>query len=406
MDVLVCPTAFKGTIGAADVASGLARGVRRAVPDVRVREMPLSDGGPGLLNALDAVDPEAPVEQVEVSGPLGGRARARILWAEGGELPGPAAGSSAADRDGRESRAASGGGRSRNGSPAPSGSEADDEVHDVAVLESADACGIHLVDEDERDALRAHTLGVGEAIRAAVARGARRVVVGLGGSATTDGGTGMARAFGYRFLDDGGEALAPGGGPLRRLGRIVPGRPPRVPVTALADVSTPLSGAAGAARTFGPQKGADAEELELLVEGLERLSGRLGEDLDAADVGDRPGSGAAGGLGAGLAAFLGAELVPGADWVLGAVGFGTALEDADLLVTGEGAYDATSEEGKITGRVVELARGAGVRVLLVCGDVSGELPDGVRAVHGEGRRLAADDLADLAARGMEGYAAP
>lgn len=378
MDVLVCPTAFKGTIGAADAASALARGVRRAVPDVRVRGMPLSDGGPGLLDALGAVDAEASGEQVEVSGPLGGRTRARILWAGGGELPGPVDGRPAADGD----------------------------VRDVAVIESSDACGIHLVGEEERDALRAHTLGVGEAIRAALARGARRAVVGLGGSATTDGGTGAARAFGYRFRDGDGEELPPGGGALRRLARIVPGRPPRVPVTALADVSTPMNGAAGAARTFGPQKGADAEELGLLVEGLERLSARMAEDLDAADVGDRPGSGAAGGLGAGLAAFLGADLVPGADWVLEAVGFAAALEDADLLVTGEGAYDATSEEGKITGRVAELAREAGVPVLLVCGDVSGELPDGVRAVHGEGGRLEPGDLEELAARGVERYAAP
>lgn len=378
MDVLVCPTAFKGTIGAADAASALARGVRRAVPDVRVRGMPLSDGGPGLLDALGAVDAEASGEQVEVSGPLGGRTRARILWAGSGELPGPVDGRPAADGD----------------------------VRDVAVIESSDACGIHLVGEEERDALRAHTLGVGEAIRAALARGARRAVVGLGGSASTDGGTGAARAFGYRFRDGDGEELPPGGGALRRLARIAPGRPPRVPVTALADVSTPMNGAAGAARTFGPQKGADADELGLLVEGLERLSARMAEDLDAADVGDRPGSGAAGGLGAGLAAFLGADLVPGADWVLEAVGFAAALEDADLLVTGEGAYDATSEEGKITGRVAELAREAGVPVLLVCGDVSGELPDGVRAVHGEGGRLEPGDLEELAARGVERYAAP
>jgi glycerate kinase len=396
MRVLVCPTAFKGSIGAAGAASALARGVRRAVPDARVDEMPLSDGGPGLLDALNAVGPGAPVERVTVTGPLGGLVQARILWMEGGALPELTPASppdSAAGGDGPDALDASARG-------------AADGTREVAVLESADACGIHLVSEGERDALRAHTRGVGETIQAAVVRGAREVVVGLGGSATTDGGTGMARAFGYRFLDEDGEELPPGGGPLRRLARIVPGRRPRAPVTALADVDTPMNGAAGAARTFGPQKGADAHELEMLVEGLERLSARLGEDLDAADVGDRRGSGAAGGLGGGLAAFLGAELVAGSDWVLEAVRFRAALGNADLLVTGEGTYDATSAEGKVTGRVAKLAREADVPVLLVCGDVSGELPDGVRSAHGEGRHLDVGDLADLAARGVERHAAP
>lgn len=352
MRVLVCPTAFKGTLGAAAAAGALARGVRGALPDADVREMPLSDGGPGLLDALRAAGAGESVEEVEVAGPLGAPAPARILWTE----------------------------------------------DDAAVLESADACGLARVPEGREDALRADTRGVGEAVGAAVARGAARVLVGLGGSASTDGGTGAAGVFGWRFLDGEGRELPSGGGALVRLARIAPGRPPAVPVTGLADVETPLNGAAGAARTFGPQKGATAEEVERLVEGLERLAVRLEEDLGRGEVADRPGSGAAGGLGAGLVAFLGADLVDGARWVMERTGFDGELADADLVVTGEGAWDASSGAGKIVGRVLERARAAGTEAVLVCGSVEGDPGPGARWVDGGGRRLDADDLAVLAGR--------
>lgn len=357
MRVLVCPTAFKGTLGAAEAAAAMARGVRAALPDARVREMPLSDGGPGLLDALRAAGADGALEELSVTGPLGGSVPARILW------------TGAPDATGR-----------------------------TAVVESADACGLARVPEGGADALRAHTRGVGELVAEAVARGASRVVVGLGGSATTDGGTGMARVFGWRFLGADGAELPPGGGPLARLDRIAPGRRPAADVTGLADVETPLNGARGAARTFGPQKGATADEVKRLVESLERLSDRLAEDLGAAEVADRPGSGAAGGLGAGLAAFLGADLAEGSAWVLERTGFDTALADADLVVTGEGAYDASSAAGKIVGRVLERARARDVPAALVCGSVEGEPGPGVRAADGEGRRLDADDLAALAGR--------
>ncbi len=381
MRVLVCPTAFKGTLGAAEAAAALARGVRSARPEAEVRELPLSDGGPGLLDALRAAGAGGAVEELSVTGPLGGTAPARILWT---------------DPDGRA--APPDGGQADGGEGAGS---ADGDGSRAAVVESADACGLDRVPEGEEDALRAHTRGVGELIGAAVARGAARVVVGLGGSATTDGGTGMARVFGWRFLDAEGRELAPGGGALPRLRRIAPGRRPAVPVLGLADVETPLNGAAGAARTFGPQKGATAAEVERLVEGLERLSDRLAEDLDAGGVGARPGSGAAGGLGAGLAAFLGAELTGGSGWVLARTGFDGALAGADLVITGEGAFDASSAAGKIVGRVLERARSAGTEVLLVCGAVEGDPGPGVRAVDGGGRRLEPDDLSMLAARHVE-----
>lgn len=352
MRVLVCPTAFKGTLGAVQATAALGRGIRSALPEAEVGEMPLSDGGPGLLDALLAAGTDGTVETVEVTGPLGGILPARILWT----------------------------------------------ADDAAVLESADACGLARVPEGGEDALQAHTRGVGELLAETLAAGADRVAVGLGGSATTDGGTGMARVFGWRFLDDRRRELSPGGGSLTRLAHIVRGWRPGATVTGLADVETPLNGAAGAARTFGPQKGASTEEVERLVEGLERLSERLVHDLGEADVGDLPGSGAAGGLGAGLVAFLGAELVEGSAWVLERTGFDQALEGSDLVVTGEGAWDASSAAGKIVGRVLERARDRGIPALLVCGSVTGDPGPGVRAVDGGGRRLDPDDLAELAAR--------
>lgn len=351
MRVLVCPTAFKESFGAREAADAMAEGVRRWRPSARVARMPLSDGGPGLLEALSAAG-EARVETRSVSDPLGQPVTGRLLWT--------------------------------------------DRRH--AVVESSDACGLHLLPGGGRP-LEAHTRGVGELVRAAVEAGAAEIHVGLGGSATTDGGTGMARVFGYRFLDAEGRPLPPGGGPLRRLARIEPGAGPDAAVVALADVETALTGMAGAARTFGPQKGASAEEVELLVEGLERLGRRLEEDL-AADVADLPGSGAAGGLGAGCAAFLGARIVGGADWVLERVGFERSLARADRLVTGEGAFDASSGAGKVTQRVLERARRAEVPVTLVCGRIEADPPAGVVARAGDGTWLSPDDLARLTAEAL------
>jgi glycerate kinase len=256
--------------------------------------------------------------------------------------------------------------------------------------------------------MRADTRGVGELLVACRGRGARDLALGLGGSGTVDGGTGMARALGFRFLDASGGVLAPGGAALARLARIEPpgswtwaadaNRPVKLPeVTALADVRSPLLGPDGAARRFAPQKGADADQVERLEEGLARLAERCARDLGA-EVRDLAGAGAAGGLGAGCVAFLGARLVPGADWLMQRLGFEAALASADLVVTGEGAWDVTSGLGKVTDRVIERAQADGVPVLLVCGRVAGQAPRGVRAVDGGGAWLDEESLAALVAR--------
>lgn len=343
--MLVCPTAFKETLSVTEVAAAMAEGVRAARPEAEVRLLPLSDGGPGLIEALRAAR-GGRVEEWEVPGPLDERVRARCLWS--GE---------------------------------------------AAVLEAADACGLHLLG-GRRAPLDAHTEGVGEMVARAVERGAGRVWLGLGGSASTDGGVGLGRAFGYRFLDAGGREIAPGGRGLGSLARIAPGEPPETPVVALADVESPLTGPRGAARLFAPQKGATEAEVAVLERGLERLAERLARDLGVR-MDDRPGSGAAGGLGAGCAAFLGADLVPGSERVLEAVGFDAALRATDLVVTGEGAYDSTTRSGKVVGRVLARARSAGRPVVLACGRVEERPPAGVVVADGGGRRVDREGLAAL-----------
>ncbi|MFQ5888589.1 MAG: glycerate kinase [Gemmatimonadota bacterium] len=377
MRVLICPTAFKGSLTAAEAARAMARGVGAALPRAEIIVLPVSDGGPGLLDALRAGgaqevgepagtrappaaaaagDPprepglsrDCRLESIEVPGPLGATVTARILWLSGAS----------------------------------------------AAIESADACGLHLVSPGRRDPLRADTLGVGEMVRACVERGARRVWIGLGGSGTADGGTGAARAFGWRFLDASGRTVRPGGGGLARLARIRRGTMPKAELTALADVGSPLTGPNGAAHRFGPQKGASAADIARLDVGLARLTERIETDLGIA-VAELPGAGAAGGLGAGCVAFLGAALVAGAPWVLDRVRFDAVLDSVDVAVTGEGTFDAGSLLGKVTGEVLVRCRRAEVPAILVCGRVEGRAPAGVKIRQRPGALLGGTDLAEL-----------
>ncbi len=351
MRVLVCPTAFKESLSATQVTAAVVDGVRRAAPDSTIRRMPVSDGGPGLLDAIAESD-GGEIRRYRVDGPLGVPVVARSLWVSPTE----------------------------------------------AVIETADACGLHLVPTSDRDPMTADTRGVGELVALCLEAGATDVVLGLGGSATVDGGTGLGRFFGYRFLGPEGVDLPPGGGALAELVRIEPGLGPSVKrgTTAIADVSAPLSGPNGAAHRFAPQKGASAAIVEALDAGLVRLGERLRDDLRC-DVSRRPGAGAAGGLGAGCVAFLGADLVSGSDWVLQRVGFEEALSTADLLITGEGAWDATSGLGKITWEILRRARSVAVPSLLVCGRITGPTPPGVTAVGGGGAWLAPEDVTRLVA---------
>ena len=250
----------------------------------------------------------------------------------------------------------------------------------TAVVELAAASGLTLL-PDGPDARRAGTFGTGELVAAALGEGVERLVLAIGGSAATDGGTGMATALGARLLDSDDRPLAPGGAALTDLARIdLTGLDPRIGTTEVVvacDVDNPLTGPSGAAAVYGPQKGATAADVTVLDAGLARLARVLRRD-HGIDIEDTPGAGAAGGAGAGALAFLGARLTPGIDLVLDLVGFDDALAGADLVVTGEGSLDHQSLAGKAPVGVARRARAAGVPVVVLAGRVDLDAADRAR----------------------------
>jgi glycerate 2-kinase len=342
--VLIAPDSFKGSLGAAAVAAALAEGWLSVRPGDQVTRLPLADGGEGTLDVLAATVPGARWHRARVTGPGGAAVTARWL-----ELP-----PELSDRG--------------NGTPARAS---------TAIVELAQASGLPLLARP--DPMRAQTIGLGELLSRALDGGVGRILVGLGGSASTDGGTGALAALGARFLDAAGDLLPPGGGALGGLAavdlsglRAAPGDG----VTCLTDVTAPLLGPRGAAAVFGPQKGADGGQIARLEAGLARLAAALGGDPAAA------GAGAAGGTGYGLAAAWGASLMPGAAELARLAGLDRALAGADLVITGEGRFDETSLTGKTCAMVIAAAAAAGVPVAVVAGQVSAGLtePDSVPAL--------------------------
>jgi glycerate kinase len=325
--VVVAPDKFEGSLTAGQAAQAIRAGLLRARPDAEVVALPLGDGGAGTLEALVA----AGFQRVPVAatGPTGHPVQAAIAV------------------DG-----------------------------DRCFVEMAEASGLKRLPGGRRTPLEATTYGTGELLRAALDHGVRAVVLGIGGSATTDGGAGMAAALGARFLDDAGAELPPGGAALLRLAHVdTAGLDPRlreVQVTVAADVDNPLVGPDGAAHVFGPQKGAGPDEVLLLDSALRRYARVLAADLGV-DLADTPGAGAAGGLGAGAIAFLGARIRSGIELVLELVGFDREVATADLVVTGEGKLDAQSLRGKAPVGVARAATAHGVPVVALAGVV--ELAD-------------------------------
>jgi len=330
--VVIAPDSFKGSISAAGAAAALAAGWRRIRPGDDLVELPLADGGEGTLAVLAAAVPASRWHEALVSGPVDAQVMAAWL-----EMPG-----------------------------------------NVAVIELATAAG--LTQLAELQPLAAHSFGVGELIGHALDAGMRRVLVALGGSACTDGGTGALAALGARFLAADGLPLARGGGPLRQLAAVdLDGlrQPPPGGVSCLTDVRAPLLGPAGAAAVFGPQKGAGPADIIALEEGLARLAALLGGDPA------EPGAGAAGGCGYGLAAAWDATLLPGAAELAAIAGLPEAVAGADLVITGEGRYDATSLHGKVVGAVCSMAVSTmtGMPVVIVTGQLALAPPPGTRAVE-------------------------
>jgi glycerate kinase len=331
MKILVAVDAFKGCLSSFDAGEIIARGLRESLAGVEATVLAVADGGEGTSDAVRrAVGGE--LRSVAVTGPLGDPVPAAYAL-----LP-----------DGR-----------------------------TAVLEMAAASGIELLPLERLDPLRATTFGTGELILAALDAGARELIVGVGGSATVDGGMGMAQALGWGLLRADGSDCGRGGAALATLDRIdALGVAPALAFARLrvaCDVINPLLGERGAARVFGPQKGASPRDVEQLESGLAHLAGVWRQEGLLASV-DEPGDGAAGGLGAGLRAFCRAELCPGADLVADLVGFDDALRGADLLVTGEGRTDAQTADGKLPAVLARRARAAGVRTVLLSGAIAGWPP--------------------------------
>jgi glycerate kinase len=256
--------------------------------------------------------------------------------------------------------------------------------------------------------MRADTRGVGHLLLEAASAMDQgdRLIVGLGGSATVDAGAGMVTELGWELLDGDGDPIPPGGAGLQQLATIVPpAEPPDLPpLLVLADVANPLLGRRGAARVFAPQKGATEQGVERLERALKRWAHVVAEQLGR-DVADLPGAGAAGGLGAAFAAFLDAPPQRGADWVLDTVGFDPLLDRADIVVTGEGKWDAQSPMGKVTGEVVRRCRHAKVPVLMVTGTAEDEVPQGVTVVTGPPDGLDEAGIQEAVAKALPGLLA-
>lgn len=324
MKVVVAPNAFKGTLTASQAAAAIARGVLEVFPDADVIQVPVADGGDGTMEALvSANDGEYRTAQVE--GPLGDPVQASYGLIDSGR---------------------------------------------TAVVELATASGLTLIPPERRDPRRTSTYGFGQLLEAARHAGVAGIIAGIGGSATNDGGAGMAQALGYRLLDAQGRELERGGSALVRLERIDPSGVDaawrKVAVKVACDVTNPLTGPEGASAVYGPQKGADPHAVRELDAALGRLADVIERDLGK-EVADISGAGAAGGTGAGLVAFLDARLVPGAPLVVESAGLEAKLQGADLVITGEGRVDEQTAFGKAPGEVARRAQAAGVPVVLVAG---------------------------------------
>jgi glycerate 2-kinase len=324
--IVVAPGPFKGALSASDAARAIAAGFRLAATGVETRLMPVADGGQGTVDALVAA--------------AGGRTRSFTV----------------ADPLGRPVDAALG--------LLPGGTVA---------VELAAASGYERLADGERDPEATSTYGTGELIRAALDLGATRIIVAVGGSATNDGGLGLARALGVRALDGEGRELDGRGGDLSRVASLdLSDRDPRiadVEIVVACDVETRLVGPEGAAHVFGPQKGADAAAVARLDAGLAHLAAMMKNQLGL-DLAATPRAGAAGGAAAGLVALLGARLESGAELVLDAIGFAEALEGAGLCITGEGRLDESSLVGKAPAAVAAACQAAGLPCVAVCGEVA------------------------------------
>ncbi|WP_367375554.1 glycerate kinase [Pseudomonas lini] len=337
MKIVIAPDSFKDSLSAQGVADAIALGLAEVWPGAHLLKCPMADGGEGTVESiLAACDGE--LRRTHVRGPLGVTVDAAWGW-----LP---------------------------------------HSH-TAIIEMAEASGLQLVAPNLRDACTSSTYGTGELIRAALDAGAQRVILAIGGSATNDGGAGAMQALGVKLLDAQDQILIPGGLALAQLARLdlseIDPRLAKVRFDIAADVNNPLCGPHGASAIFGPQKGASPEQVEQLDQALGHFAELCAQALDK-DVREEPGSGAAGGLGFAAKAFLGAQFQAGVEVVAELVGLAEAVKDADLVITGEGRFDAQTLRGKTPFGVARIARQHGVPVIVI----AGTLGEGYQALYEHG----------------------
>jgi glycerate kinase len=326
MKILIAPDKFKGSLNAREVAENIAKGLRDGLQDVEIETVPMADGGEGTAEAIVQARGGSWLE-CKAHDPLGREIEARYAWNDNAKL---------------------------------------------GIMEMSEAAGMRRISEDERDPVRATTFGVGEMILDAANRGAAEIIIGLGGSATNDGGFGMARALVFRFdyeqeQEHEHEHEQARVTDLLTLKGVEKPKDLKLPkIIAAVDVKNPLLGKNGATRVFGPQKGARKNDLDLLERALTRLADVVAQQFDF-DYRDEPGAGAAGGLGFGLMSFCGAKVRPGFNIVAEAVGLESKIKDADVVITGEGSLDRQTLEGKTPAGVARLAQKFGKPVFAIVG---------------------------------------
>ncbi len=375
MKIVIAPNAFKGCLSTTEAALAMAEGVAQVLPEAEIVMVPVADGGDGLVDvAMESLQGER--RTLVVTGPRNSPVTADFCFVESMNL---------------------------------------------AAVEMALASGLALLPKDMQDPTLTTTFGTGELIRAALDLGVENIAVGIGGSATNDGGIGMAQALGARFLDKDGKELPGIGASLSAIADIdLSGLDPRIQATdfeAVCDVDNPLFGPKGAAAVYGPQKGARPAQVEQLDRGLRNLADVIKKRLGA-NVAEMPGAGAAGGLGAGLHAFLGAELRRGIDVIFDLVGLDEKLAGADLVLTGEGQIDFQTVFGKAPGGVGAAAKARGVPCLAIAGSIGKELGDlhaiGINAVFSlctgpatleESMKHARENLARVAQQAVRAFLA-
>lgn len=346
MRLVVAPDKFKGSLTAVECVREISAGVREVFPHAEIDECPMADGGEGTVDATVAAT-GADVRTITVCGPLPGQkveARYAVLPEGFGEE------------------------MVISGEVLPAGEK-------TAIIEMAQASGYCLVPPEKRNPLVTSSIGTGELIKGAIEEGCKVLVVGIGGSATVDGGIGMAHALGFRFLDKDGKQLPPQGASLRDIEAIdAEGKHPGISEVSFfvaSDVDNPLVGPEGAARVYGPQKGASPQQVEELEAGLSKL-GEVAERDFGIDVFEVSGGGAAGGMGATLVAFCGAKIVSGVEFIATLYGLEEKIKKSDLVLTGEGSFDSQTRRGKAPAGVLALAVKNSIPGIVLAGNLAGE----------------------------------